>query len=168
MTGPVERVVVTSWVKFKTVFINQADEPAAACWKAGRLYGNDVELPIISLWFFSSNGKLCLSLSKFYADPMLSGPLWRHLIFTYEYVLLDHVLMELLSLRLHGEVIIIILTKIIIAILLLLLGAIHKLSHTNLIIFWTLSRPCHRWSHFWDHPYLMWRHIFCNFTPTDY
>ena len=48
------------------------------------------------------------------------------------------------------------------------LGTIHKLRHTNLMIFWPLP-PCHRWSHFWDPvPHLIWRHIFCNFTPRNY
>ena len=28
------------------------------------------------------------------------------------------------------------------------LGAIHKLRHTNFMIFLPLPRPCHRWSHF--------------------
>ena len=28
------------------------------------------------------------------------------------------------------------------------LGAIHKLRHTNFVIFLSLPRPCHRWSHF--------------------
>ena len=31
-------------------------------------------------------------------------------------------------------------------------GAIHKLLHTNFMIFLPLPRPCHRWSHFWDPP----------------
>ena len=35
------------------------------------------------------------------------------------------------------------------------------------MIVWPLPRPCHRWLHFWD-PYLVWRHIFCNFTPRNY
>ena len=39
------------------------------------------------------------------------------------------------------------------------LGAIHKLRHTKFMIFW--PRPCHRWSHFWDTPYKVWRHRFC-------
>ena len=34
--------------------------------------------------------------------------------------------------------------------------------------FLSLPRPCHGRSHFWDTPYLVWCHIFCNFTPRNY
>ena len=34
---------------------------------------------------------------------------------------------------------------------------------TRISWFFTPPRPCHRWSHFWDPPYLVWRHIFFNF-----
>ena len=51
---------------------------------------------------------------------------------------------------------------------LLCLGAIHKLHHTNFMIFLTPPPPCHRWPCFWDPPHLVWRHVFCNFTPRNY
>ena len=50
---------------------------------------------------------------------------------------------------------------------------LHKGSSINHVtriswFFLPLPRPCHRWSHFWDPCYLVWRPIFYNFIPRNY